>query len=722
MPDIKFDEKPQTGDGVVGYWMKEITDAYKREKNFRKDAKMCVDLYEAKDRETSPYNILYSNTVTIQPALYNSVPRPLVTRRFKDADPVAGAAAKVCQRLLEYLLDPGIGTAESFDGTLKAAVLSSLVPGRGTTRYKYEAVTSAAAEGEESVDSEMVAGEHVHWDRILFGYAKRWTDLPWLAFIHFMTKAEVEDNFPDAAADMVYGGAVVDEDGNEEAKGNVDAGIPQLACIYEIWDKDSKKVIFISSGYKEGALREVDDPLNLTGFFPIPEPLRLVDTVSSMVPVPLYAFYEEQAKELNIISVRITRIVRALKVRGFYDASLEELGTLLEKGDNEMVPLANAAQYTQNNQGLEKVLFMLPIEKLVSVLQQLYLQRQQIKEVIYELTGIADIMRGNTQASETLGAQQIKSRWGGMRLKVGQESVANYARSSLRLMAELAVSKFSAETVKQITGLPYPLEAEKMQAQQQLQQMQMQVQQQMQMAQAMGQPPQQPPEPPPELVALVNTPSMEQLLAVLKADALRSYTIDIETNSTVAADDAEDKQNINELMNAMGQFFNSIGPLVESGVMEFDVAAAMLRAIARRYSFGPEVEEMLEQLGKKPKGPTQADQAAQAAQAQEQVKAQAEQQKAQMAMEALQQKRDHELEKMQMSMQALQQKYDVEASKLQVELMKTQQDAERAAAIHAQKMQEVEAKLAVIQANTEAAIMKAQGQIAVNNSRDVTME
>ncbi len=696
---MKFNEKPQAGDGVVAEWLRELDDAHKREKDFRESAKTCVDLYEAKNKETSPYNILYSNTVTMQPALYNSVPRPLVTRRFKDEDAVAGAAAKVCQRTLEFLLDPGTQQVESFHETLKAAVISSLVPGRGVTRYRY------AAEVEETgVAAEMIVGEHVHWDRILFGYGKRWVDVPWIAFIHFMTKAEAKENFPDAADSMVFGEAVESEEAAERYS-TVDKGIPQLACVYEIWDKEAREVIFLSGSYKDKVLRRVEDPLKLTGFFPIPEPLRFVDTISSMVPVPLYAFYEEQAKELNIVSTRITKIVRALKVRGFYDASLEELADLLNKEDNELVPLANAAQYTQNNQGLDKVLFMLPIEKLVGVLQQLYLQRQQIKEIIYEITGIADIMRGNSAASETLGAQQIKTRWGSMRLKNAQEAVAVYARSSLRIMAELAVTKLSPETVKKMTGLPYPMEAEKVQAQQTLQQGQQQQAAQAQQAQMQGQQPQPPQEPPPQLVAAASLPSMEQLLQLLQDDALRSYTIDIETNSTIAADDAEDKQNINELLNAMGQFFNSIGPLVESGVMPFNVAAAMLRAIARRYAFGPEVEDMLEQLGKQA---PQSGQAEAQAQAQEQAKEQA---------KAQAQKAQHEERRMQMEMEKLQEQARVDEAKTALAMEQARQDAEYAEAAHIQRMQELEMKRAILHANTEAALAKAQAQVDVNNSR-----
>ena len=41
-------------------WMKEISDALAREKTYRKSAQKCVDLYEAKTPEDTPFAILYT--------------------------------------------------------------------------------------------------------------------------------------------------------------------------------------------------------------------------------------------------------------------------------------------------------------------------------------------------------------------------------------------------------------------------------------------------------------------------------------------------------------------------------------------------------------------------------------------------------------------------------------------------------------------------------------
>ena len=238
----------------------------------------------------------------------------------------------------------------------------------------------------------------------------------------------------------------------------------------------------------------------------------------------------------------------------------------------------------------------MPIEKLVAVLQQLYLNRTQIKTVIYEITGIADIMRGSSQASETLGAQQIKNQWGALRLKKTQKEVMRYCRDCLRIMAEIAVSKLSPDTMKSMTGLPFPMQGQKDQMQQTLAQMKQQYQGIAQQAQMAGQQPPPPPEIPSGVQQALSMPSWEELLSILQDDTQRSYRIDIETNSTVDAEATEDKQDISELLNAMSQFLNGVGPMVKDGTMPFSVAQGILLAVVRRYRFGPELEDQLKEM------------------------------------------------------------------------------------------------------------------------------
>ena len=80
--------EPTEPDAVVGSWLAELKDARKREKDFRKDGEKILNIYDGTNQKSVPFNILFSNTETLLPALYSTVPRPVVERRFKDDDPL----------------------------------------------------------------------------------------------------------------------------------------------------------------------------------------------------------------------------------------------------------------------------------------------------------------------------------------------------------------------------------------------------------------------------------------------------------------------------------------------------------------------------------------------------------------------------------------------------------------------------------------------------------
>ena len=644
----------------VKHWNAEIEQARKRMKDFRKEGHRVTAIYEGEKKQDFQFNILYSNTETLQPALYNNIPRPVVDRRFKDKDPMGRIASMVTKRTLEFLIDSNDQDYSNFDDMMKAAVLDALVPGQGLTRFKYEPRYGAELPPEEGadpkapvlreVDAETVCGEEVHWDRVVMGYGKKWKDIPWLGFEHFMDKDELKENFPDKweRIPLTVAGGAESEDGEEgEKQKTSEETLETFAHVYEIWDKKTKKVIFIAMGFAE-VLKSVDDPLGLSGFFPCPRPLAFMSKISCMTPKSLYTMYEEQARELNSVTLRINKITHALKVRGFYDATLTGLDKLMEQPDNTLMAAENVSAMLQG-QTLDKAIWFFPLEKLINVLQQLYQNRESCKQVIYEITGISDILRGSSVASETATAQNIKNQWGTLRLKKMQKEVMRYVRDSLRIMGEIAVEKLSPETLKAMTGLPFPTAQEKQMAQQTLQQQQMQAQMAAQQ-QIPGQPPAPPPQPDPEMVKAATMPSWEEISALLRDDLQRNYKIDIETNSTVDAEATEDKADIAEFMNAMSQFMNGMMPVIEQGIMSFDVAKGMLLSIVKRFRFGTEVEDQINEMQAPP--PKQPG---------EDPKMAAEKAKADAQMAALQ--AEGEMNKVKMQQQAEQSAAEAEARK-----------------------------------------------------------
>jgi hypothetical protein len=283
----------------------------------------------------------------------------------------------------------------------------------------------------------------------------------------------------------------------------------------------------------------------------------------------------------------------------------------------------------------------------------------------------------------------MKESWGTLRLKRSQKEVARYACDCLRIMAELGVSKLAPQTIQGMTGLPYPTQGQKMQVQ-------MQVQQSSQMGQ----------QPNPQALQVLQSPTWEDLLNLLKDDVQRSFRIDIETNSTVDAEATEDTQHITELLQGISQFLSGVGPLVQSGAMPFEMMKSMLLAVVRRYRFGPELEDSLKAMQPPPQKPDPAMAKAQADMQMSQQDHQLTMQGKQFDMQAKQQElaakaqsdqRAQALEerRMQLELDAMHQEHNIKMQEMA-------QKAAFAAAQHQQKLAQMAAQVAAAKAMPKA--------------------
>lgn len=656
-------------DEILRRWSSELEAAKTREEQYRKDGERILGIYDGSKSDETPFNILFSNTETLLPAIYSAIPRPVVDRRFKDADPLGKASATAATRLLTYLVDTNVDGYETVDEGLTAATLNALLQGRGESRVKYDAElldlpASASVSEDEDEDepgeapqyaaTEVICLDSTQWDRVLYGYARKWSKVPWIAYEEYVDKPEAIRLFGQTMADRLTfrRESMTGETDRKSQKEDQHQGERNVAKIYQIWDKDGGRIVrYFSEQVKDAWLKEVEDPLQLSGFFNCPRPIQFIRKTHSLVPTAPYLVYESQANELNQLTRRIKNVARAIKAKGVYDGGLgPDIKKLLEADDNEFVP-AETPSSLAAEKGFQNAIWFMPIEQLIVVLTQLYQAREACKQTIFEITGISDILRGATQASETATAQTIKNQWGTLRLKRSQKEVARYARDVLRLMLELAATKFSEETWAKMTGLPYLLTTQAQQLQTQMQAMQVgppspQAQAQLQQVQQQ-----------------LQQPQWGQVLALLRDDLLRSYKIDIETNSTVEPEATEDQKQISELFTAIGQFLNGVGPLVAKGVLPFEVAQTMLLTITRRFRFGTEIEEQIQQM----KPPAPEDNGEQGAAQQQALQDQQKLMQQQMQLQQQSQELDLKAKTMEAEKALLEKKIDLELREIQLQ-------------------------------------------------------
>jgi hypothetical protein len=312
---------------------------------------------------------------------------------------------------LKYLLEAESADCDTFDEGMQSSVLDVIVTNRGLNRFKYE-------DGEGY--GEGVYTEGVRWDKFLHGYARTWKKVPWIGFEWDMSEAEVKKNFGDISGIDFRNIAEDTDENNDKGENRQQKAGVKLAKVYEIWDKSTRSMFFISAIFPKGVLRFTEDPFDLVNFYPVPKPLNLFRKITTLVPTALYEVYRSQAQELNEITRRLKAIIAAMKVRGMYNSAVEGIEKVLNAEDNTFTPVENMASMP-DNASIDKLLWFMPLQELSTTAQNLFNDRERIKQVIYEITGISDILRGASVASETATAQNIKNQWGSLRLKKMQK-------------------------------------------------------------------------------------------------------------------------------------------------------------------------------------------------------------------------------------------------------------------------------------------------------------
>ena len=605
-------EDLKTESDQVRRWLSEINLARETEKKWRQEGERILKVYRSESDNKvrkDTFNILWANTEIKRQSVINTTPIPDCRRRYSDDDVVGREVSEILNRGISYTLD-----CQDALQKLISAANDFLLPGRGVLRVRYKGYME---EADEPVDTEDTADgpeieeggeaqeqlgyeecliEHVQWDEFFHGPAKEWDPVPWIAFSHDLTKEDAEDRFGDKAKELSYTMTTTEKKSKKTlASQNDDSDVTifRRTTVYEIWDKESKKVLWIGKDYQDSFLDQIEDPMELRDFFCVPRPMYAIEDPNSLIPIPEFSQYQTLAKELEDITRRLLRLVQACKVRGVYDSRLSEIERVLDEDENALVPAENSAAIAETG-GLAKAIWFLPLEQIVGVIQTLNNQRISVKQQIDELNGMSDIVRGSTNPNETATAQRIKANFASARLDKQKQAFQRFARDVIRLVADV-ISKFKRENITMITGLKYLTNEEKAQIQAQIQAL-------ASPAAAQSMPPEQIQQQVQQLQQQLVKPSWEDIEAILRSDILREYHIDIETDSTMAADQQSEQEVLASFMQAMAQFSTMATGAMQAGLMTGEAAKQIMIAFTRKFRLGKDVEEELEKP-LPPKGP-----------------------------------------------------------------------------------------------------------------------
>ena len=643
-------------------WYNRILSYERTFKNWTNRVERIVKRYRDDTRyQNNPnarFNILWSNVQTITPAIFARLPRPDVSRRFRDNDPIGRVASMMLERALEFELEH----YSDYKAAMSNSVLDRLLGGRGTAWVRYEPHFEAegepddgyqitedtdesetpggeAAETVERIEYECAPVDYVHYRDFGHTVARTWEEVTAVWRKVYMNRPALVERFGE---DLGYRIPLDTKPDTSRTYNEKMGESPSQAIVYEIWDKETGKVLWISKSLGK-ILDERDDPLQLENFWPCPKPLYSTITTDSLDPIPDFTMYQDQARELDTLADRIDGLINALKVRGVYDASSSELSRLFSEGENNtLIPVKNWQAFAEK-QGMRGAIDLVDITPFATALVAAYQAMEQVKNQIYEIMGIADIQRGQSDPNETLGAQIIKSNNASGRLKTMQHNVVDFATELLRIKAQIICNHFTDETIVKISGAMQLSDADKQ--------------------------------------------YIPQALQLLKDEASKNFKIEVTSDSMIYQDEEQEKADRMAFLSAVSGFIQTALPVGQTAPELTPLLMEMLKFGVTAFKAGKQMEGMIDETADKfresakqmegqPKPPTPE---IQKAQMDNQAKTQQMQMAAQLEMQKMQ--TQNELEKAKQEYQAQE-----NTLKFQLEAQRNQADREMEAKLAQMKM------------------------------------
>jgi len=588
------------------YWRDQLNNSIEESKDYLDESERIINIYKGNSYRTSNqagdtlqvkpvYNILYSNVETLKPLIFSRLPNPRVRKRNLEKNNVNKLISIILERNIKRVLEE-----TDAQNVIEQARDEYLVIKRGVLKVLFEQEIKVKEKVVEEVDEignivqraeeyeelgkKTISLEYVSYNDITFSCASKWEDVDWVGFRHYMTKDELKKRFGRKANVINLDNEVAPNTLKDDGKD----GIFKKAEVWEIWDKENKKVHYFCEGYDKGLLKTVDDSYNLEKFFNIPRPLG-IDSGFDKVNCPIqdYKYYEEQAKELDKISNRIIAILPYMSMGGVYSDSLttDDAETFLQAIEKyHPVKLPPDAD-------INKMIRERDLGKLAGVLTTLYEERQQTIRAIQEITGISDIVRGRTVAQETATAQELKGNFAVSRLQPMQQEIEFFCRDVVRIIAELLAENYDIVELVQSAGLKiFDMDelAEKFTKE---------LEQQGLPPEQFGQALQSKLKPYTNEIKAGQATTINNMIAaakILKSDKLRGWAIEVETDSTIKVDQNSEKQAALDFSNALATVAGQFLPLVQAGVISKEAFKSLLSYVMRRFEGSEEVEELLD--------------------------------------------------------------------------------------------------------------------------------
>lgn len=571
-------------------WQEMIEEA---EKCFAKYQETCDNIdrlysdldYLAKTNVDREFQIFWANLEVLKPSVYARPPKPVVSQRYRqDRKELPRRAADLLERSLDTSFD-----LNDIDGTMRLVRDDLVTNARGVVWPIY---TTRKDEAGNKV-SERVSTDHVDRKDFLHEPARKWAEVGWVARRSWLTRDKGVKRFGDVFNRAEFKDK--DTDKEETYKGE------KKAPVWELWHKGRNLVVWVSPDIDK--VLDIQPPfLDLEGFFPCPRPAYGTVQRRTLIPVPDFVYYRDQVEEINELTARISALSEAIRMKGFYAAGASDLADSIEaalKGNDNRATLIPVPFAAVHGSSLKDGIVWLPVQEVAVVVRELVNLRRQLIDDVYQITGLSDVMRGSTEASETATAQQLKSQYGSVRVRDRQNELIRIARDVAAITGEIMAENFEAQTLldmSQVSDLPSQASIDQKlmeitsnvskaaQSPMALQMAQTEPEKAQKVKQAIDA----------QVKALKETVTIEKVMQLLRDQRMRPFVLDIETDSTIQPDENAAKQRASEFMTAVGGFMGQAVPMVQADPESAELATEMLKFVASQFRAGRPLDEVID--------------------------------------------------------------------------------------------------------------------------------
>lgn len=531
-PDLK---EYQGDAGLAARWLKEmeLVEESNEQQAFEKHGEriqkkyknaQLVGNYNPNSPARVAFNVLWSNNQVLEAALFARLPKVYCERLTENSDPIGRYAARIAERTVTF------NQNSQYDQrmyNISQCVQDRLLVGRGQgwsilksdfideTDDEGNALTTEEGEAKKLVkpNSERVEFLHLNFCDYLEAKARTQYEVRWRARVMYFTYQECVDEFGEELASKLNYSANPFE---KKRKGGQDDEPEFLrqAKIYNIYDLTSKEVLFISPGYRQGPLKRSKDPMKIKDFWCCPIPLLATTTTDSTYPTPDFVIYESLADEMNFVCERLNAITDCVRLVGMVaQGHNKDVKEMLRLDDGQLLPVQNYQAFMDKG-GLAAMVNWLPYDNAVAAIPVLEQRFSNLKAMIDEITSMPDIVRGSSDPNDPVYSQQQKAHWTVIKLIKKQQDVQRFCREIARKDAEIIFEFFSDETIWMMSGAEFDTPEE----------------------QAM----------------------FPQALQLLRDDRLRTFRIDIETDSTIAIDEAQAMESWAKYLEGLNFIFSNV--------------------------------------------------------------------------------------------------------------------------------------------------------------------